>query len=156
MGGCESVDVSVDPEQAAKGRPKDPVETENLDIYVSTLGSPMVAGLVVVKEFGLVTGSFVKSKCGTFQSPQEWVNSNALEAEKARSVAVGNVRKKAKEAGANAVIGLKIDVESTTRGQGSEWSMTYVVATGTAVLLSDQTIQSHVSLAQALTSQPLY
>lgn len=116
----------------------------------------MVAGLVVVKEFGLVTGSFVKSKCGTFQSPQEWVNSNALEAEKARSVAVGNVRKKAKEAGANAVIGLKIDVESTTRGQGSEWSMTYVVATGTAVLLSDQTIQSHVSLAQALTSQPLY
>ena len=55
------------------------------------------------------------------------------QAESARALAMANLRAKAKRAGANAILGVKVDIEGDSLGM---LSYTLVVATGTAVVLN--------------------
>lgn len=61
--GCTQSDLTVDGEELAAQRSNiDPKETADLDVYVSTLSSPVASGLVVVQELGLITGTFMRAK----------------------------------------------------------------------------------------------
>ena len=63
MGCAASSDLTVDGEELAAQRTNiDPQETADLDVYVSTLSSPVASGLVVVQELGLITGTFMRAK----------------------------------------------------------------------------------------------
>jgi hypothetical protein len=63
MGCAASSDITVDGEELAAQRSKiDPMETADLDVYVSTLSSPVASGLVIVQELGLITGTFMRAK----------------------------------------------------------------------------------------------
>ena len=137
--GCEqSVDIKVDSD--AHKRKIDPTEIANLDVYVSTLSSAVASGLVVVKEFGLVSGTCARVKGQGGLNAQEaadvkkWAIENTHESESAKSMAIAKLRTKAKRAGANAVLGLKVDMESNNWGNRS---MTLATATGTACTLAD-------------------
>ena len=137
--GCEqSVDIKVDSD--AHKRKIDPTEIANLDVYVSTLSSAVASGLVVVKEFGLVSGTCARVKGQGGLNAQEaadvkkWAIENTHESESAKSMAIAKLRTKAKRAGANAVLGLKVDMESNNWGNRS---MTLATATGTACILAD-------------------
>ena len=74
---------------------------------------------------------------------------NAVEAESARALAIGKLRTKAKKAGANAVLGLKVDIESDSYGQGTLGS-TLVIAQGTACVVAVEA-QPVATLADAIT-----
>mmetsp|Transcript_28463 Transcript_28463/g.66100 ORF Transcript_28463/g.66100 Transcript_28463/m.66100 type:complete len:162 (-) Transcript_28463:202-687(-) len=141
--GCEqSVDISIDPEKTTEKRTVDPTETADLDVYVSTLSSPVASGLVVTKELGLVSGTCVKVKGRGNLNPmkaedvQKWALENSFESEGAKLMAIGKLRTKAKQAGANAVLGMKVDMESEEWPNTSR-SMTTATATGTACILAD-------------------
>ena len=141
--GCEqSVDISIDPDNATEKRTINPAETADLDVYVSTLPSPVASGLVVVKELGLFTGTCVRVKGignlnpGNADDVHKWALENAFESESAKSMAIGKLRTKAKQAGANAVLGLKVDMEADAWPNTSR-SMTLATATGTACVLAD-------------------
>ena len=144
--GCEqSVDIKVDSD--AHKRKIDPTEIANLDVYVSTLSSAVASGLVVVKEFGLVSGTCARVKGQGGLNAQEaadvkkWAIENTHESESAKSMAIAKLRTKAKQAGANAVLGLQVDMESNEWRFGKEGrglhSMTLATATGTACILAD-------------------
>ena len=144
--GCEqSVDIKVDSD--AHKRKIDPTEIANLDVYVSTLSSAVASGLVVVKEFGLVSGTCARVKGQGGLNAQEaadvqkWAIRNTHESESAKSMAIAKLRTKAKQAGANAVLGLQVDMESNEWRFGKEGrglhSMTLATATGTACILAD-------------------
>ena len=142
--GCEqSVDIKVDSD--AHKRKIDPTEIANLDVYVSTLSKPVASGLVVAKVIGVLTGTCACAKGhvganGQGGNPenaadvQKWAIENTHESESAKSLAIAKLRTKAKRAGANAVLGLKVDMESNNWGNRS---MTLATATGTACTLAD-------------------
>jgi hypothetical protein len=79
---------------------------------------------------------------------QEWVTTNAIEAESARALAIGKLRSKAKRAGANAVLGLKVDIESDT--YAGTLGSTLVIAQGTACVVAVQA-QPVATLEDAIT-----
>ena len=145
MGSEQSVDIKVDSD--AHKRKIDPTEIANLDVYVSTLSSAVASGLVVVKEFGLVSGTCARVKGQGGLNAQEaadvqkWAIRNTHESESAKSMAIAKLRTKAKQAGANAVLGLQVDMESNEWRFGKEGrglhSMTLATATGTACILAD-------------------
>ena len=139
------MDIKVDSD--AHKRKIDPTEIANLDVYVSTLSSAVASGLVVVKEFGLVSGTCARVKGQGGLNAQEaadvkkWAIENTHESESAKSMAIAKLRTKAKRAGANAVLGLQVDMESNEWRFGKEGrglhSMTLATATGTACILAD-------------------
>ena len=152
-GGCccpeaESADVSLDGDAiSAMRKDIDPAEVADLDVYVSSLTAPSFPGVLVVKEFGLVSSTFTRVKkakayTGKYEERvQQWAAENALEAETARAMAIGKLRTKAKAAGANAIFGLALDCENeqAERGPGGVGigavGLTMMIATGTAVQL---------------------
>ena len=134
------LDVSVDGEALAASRTDiNPLEFADLDVYVSTLTSLASPNLRVACELGYISATYTRCKqrrlVGGMQSMiTQWVAESAMEAESARALAMGKLRSKAKQAGANAILGVKIDIEGDSVGNGS-LSYTLVVATGTAVIV---------------------
>ena len=130
-----TVDIAIDGAELAKQQGTDPKETVDIDIYVTTLNAPAAPGLHVVREMGLVSATYTRAKQKLHTiNVKQWVVENALEAESARALAIASLRTKAKQAGANAVLGIKLDLEGDSLGA---MSYTLVTASGTAVVLAD-------------------
>lgn len=96
---------------------------------------PRAAGVQIVQEYGLISATFTRIKASATFSLAKWASDNAVEAESARAMALGKLRTKAKAAGANAVLGVKVDLETEEWGRGGG-GMTTMMASGTAVLLA--------------------
>lgn len=123
-----SVDITVDDTQLAAARTFQPQELADLEVYCSTLPHPVAPDLRVVKELGFISSTFVRVKWRSSGNIKSYVTQQAIEAESARSLAIGKLRSKAKNAGANAIFGIKMELET-------DGPSTMVVASGTAVVV---------------------
>jgi uncharacterized protein YbjQ (UPF0145 family) len=132
---CEAKDddIAIDATQLESN---DPREVADIDIYVSTLTSPLSTDLKVVREMGLISTTFVRAKRTLqYKGFENWVIEQSKEAESARALAMASLRTKAKSAGANALFGVKLDIEGEQLDGRSGYTL--IVATGTAVVLSN-------------------
>lgn len=102
--------------------------------------TPTVAGYRIVKVWGLVTGLTPRTRGvgGVFRAGLQSIRGGEItaftsEIEKARIQAVARAIEKAKDLGANAIVGM--DIETSDIGQTS---ITLISATGTAVLIEPE------------------
>jgi len=123
-----SVDISVDDTQLAAARTFEPQELADLEVYCSTLPHPVAPDLRIVKELGFVSSTYVRVKMRNSGGLKSYITQQAIEAESARSLAIGKLRSKAKNAGANAIFGIKLELET-------DGPSTMVIASGTAVVI---------------------
>jgi uncharacterized protein YbjQ (UPF0145 family) len=124
------VSTTVDPDYH---KTNDESTTKDLDIFMST--TDVIGDMQVRKNFGMVSSTYAGTKDRNL-GMVNWpilVGNIADGVELVRSNALAGLRSKAKMIGANAVIGVRIDVENTDIGIRS---ISVAVATGTAVLLS--------------------
>ena len=105
----------------------------DLDIFLST--TEVIGDMQVIKNFGMVsttyTGTRSRFSQGNYNMATVIANS-AAGVESVRSHALASLRARAKLIGANAVIGVRIDLENTEFGGDT---ISVAIATGTAVLL---------------------
>jgi uncharacterized protein YbjQ (UPF0145 family) len=123
------VSTSTDP---TFRKPLDKDTLNDLDVFLST--TDVIGDMQVIKNFGMVSATHTgtKSRQQSYGIPEMIANS-AAGAESVRAHAFASLRARAKLIGANAVLGVKIDLESTDHG----WhTISVAIATGTAVLLS--------------------
>ena len=102
--------------------------------------TPTVPGYKVTKVLGMVTGLTPRTRGvgGVFKASFQALKGGEIKAftseiEKARAQAVERAIEKAKETGANAIIGM--DVETSDIGQTN---ITLISATGTAVIIEPE------------------
>jgi uncharacterized protein YbjQ (UPF0145 family) len=100
---------------------------ERTDVYVSTLGDIKMPGACIVRELGCVTATVLKQKGRGQNGMAQMYAAELAEAEKCRALAISKLRQKAGAAGGNAILGLKLDLESAI------FNSSIVVANGTAV-----------------------
>jgi uncharacterized protein YbjQ (UPF0145 family) len=101
---------------------------ERTDIYISTLGDIKMPGATIKRELGCVTATVLKQRGHAGGGGMAGMYAAELaEAEKCRALAISKLRLKAGNAGGNAILGLKLDLESAL------FNSSIVVANGTAV-----------------------
>ncbi len=100
------------------------IEGRNIKEYRGIIFGEAVVGIDFVRDFGASITNFFGGRSKEYE--EEIVN--------ARADAVNEMINHAKKIGANAVIGIKVDVESIAMGNDRS-SMIIVTATGTAVVL---------------------
>lgn len=124
------VSTGVDPDYR---KTNDASTTKDLDIFLST--TDVIGDMHVKKNFGMVSSTYAgtKDKNVGFITWPVLVGNIADGVELVRSNSLAGLRSKAKMIGANAVIGVRIDVENTDIGLRT---VSVAVATGTAVFLS--------------------
>ncbi|MBA7607676.1 hypothetical protein ES703_14839 [subsurface metagenome] len=103
--------------------------------------TPTIQGYKITKVLGLVTGLSPRTRGvggqihGAIQSLLGGeVTAFTVEIEKARDDAVSRAVEKARNKGANAIVGLDLE----TSDMGGEWSITLISATGTAVVIEPE------------------
>jgi len=121
--------TTVDAEKAIQNIKQDEIVFMNLDVFISTLDKCHQEGIHVVSDYGFITAN----NCTRKVFDGNLLTSVAIASETARSLALANLRLKAKSIGANAVLGLKLDIENDDLGRAK---FTNVVAMGTAVKLN--------------------
>ena len=100
------------------------IEGRNIKEYRGIIFGEAVVGIDFVRDFGAsITNFFVG-----------WSKEYEEEIANARADAVNEMMNRAKKIGANAIIGIKVDVESIAMSNDRS-SMIIVTATGTAVVL---------------------
>ena len=103
--------------------------------------TPTIQGYKITKVLGVVTGLSPRTRgvggviYGAIQSLIGGeVTAFTVEIEKARDEAVSRAVEKARNKGANAIVGLDLE----TSDMGGEWSITLISATGTAVVIEPE------------------
>ena len=103
--------------------------------------TPTIQGYKITKVLGVVTGLSPRTRGvggqiqGAIQSLLGGeVTAFTSEIEKARDEAVSRAVEKARNKGANAIVGLDLE----TSDMGGEWSITLISATGTAVVIEPE------------------
>ncbi len=103
--------------------------------------TPTIQGYKITKVLGVVTGLSPRTRgvggviYGAIQSLIGGeVTAFTVEIEKARDDAVSRAVEKARNKGANAIVGLDLE----TSDMGGEWSITLISATGTAVVIEPE------------------
>lgn len=96
------------------------IEGKRITDYKGIVFGEVVSGINFIKDFAAGLSNFFGGRSGSYEN--ELIN--------AREEAIAEMKKKASNLGANAVVGVKIDYE--TLGQGN---MIMVIASGTAVFI---------------------
>lgn len=102
------------------------IENQEIERYVEIISTNVVIGTNFFSDFGASLTDLFGGFSGTYQNKLQEIYSIAIE----------NLKKKAKRVGANAIIGLKIDFDEIS-GKGK--SMFMISALGTAVILKQRT-----------------
>ena len=100
------------------------IEGRNIKEYRGIIFGEAVVGIDFVRDFGASITNFFGGRSKEYE--EEIAN--------ARADAVNEMMNRAKKIGANAVIGIKVDVESIAMSNNRS-SMIIVTATGTAVIV---------------------
>lgn len=101
------------------------LEGKTIKEYRGIVFGEVISGIHFIKDFTASITNMVGGRAEEYE--QELVD--------ARAEAVSDMIERAKKVGANALIGVKIDVEAVGSNEGSTMSMIMVTATGTAVVV---------------------
>lgn len=101
------------------------LEGKKIKEYRGIVFGEVISGIHFMKDFTANITNMVGGRAEEYE--QELVD--------ARAEAVNDMIERAKKVGANALIGVKIDVEAVGNNDGSIMSMIMVTATGTAVVV---------------------
>ncbi len=97
------------------------IEGKKITQYLGLVSGSVIFGANFVRDFFAGITDKIGGRSGAYES----------ELKKARSSAISEMRQEAARLGANAIVGVKVDVES----MGEKNSLIVVVATGTAVVI---------------------
>lgn len=97
------------------------VQNREIEQYLSIVSAEVILGANVVRDFLAGITDIIGGRSGAYETKLS----------QGRDMALKELEKKAKQIGANAVIGVDLDFETLRDG------MMMIVATGTAVRLSD-------------------
>lgn len=100
------------------------LEGKKITEYRGIVFGEIISGINFVKDFTASITNFTGGRASEYE--EELVS--------ARAEAISEMMERAKKIGANALVGVKVDVESITVGQQGQ-VMIMVVATGTAVVI---------------------
>lgn len=101
------------------------LEGKTIKEYRGVVFGEVISGIHFIKDFTASITNFVGGRAEEYE--QELVD--------ARADAVNEMIERAKKIGANALIGIKIDVETVGGSESSAMSMLLVHASGTAVVV---------------------
>ena len=100
------------------------LEGKTIKEYRGIVFGEVISGIDFVKDFTASITNFIGGRASEYE--EELVS--------ARADAISEMIDRAKKIGANALVGVKVDVESVTVGEQGQM-MIMVVATGTAVVI---------------------
>ncbi|MDF2383884.1 YbjQ family protein [Nostoc ellipsosporum NOK] len=98
------------------------IEGRTIEQYIGVMSAEVIIGANVLKDFMGGLRDFFGGRSNTYERVFE----------EARNTALNELAQKAQQAGANALVGVKLDFETV----GSGGSMMMVIASGTAVRCS--------------------
>ena len=100
------------------------LEGKKIKEYRGIVFGEVISGIDFVKDFAASITNFTGGRASEYE--EELVS--------ARADAISEMVERAKKIGANALVGVKVDVESITVGEQAQM-MIMVVATGTAIII---------------------
>lgn len=101
------------------------LEGKNIKEYRGVVFGEVISGIHFIKDFTASITNFVGGRAEEYE--EELVN--------ARAEAIKEMMERAKKIGANALIGVKVDVETVGSNENAAMSMLMVHVSGTAVVV---------------------
>ena len=103
------------------------IDGKPIQEYLGVAAGEAIMGANVFKDFSAGIRDLVGGRSGSYEKIID----------EAREIALNDLAERAKELGANAIVGVDIDYETIDRGQNNSSSMLLVSASGTAVRVAE-------------------